>query len=504
MQSTENKLFLEYLQLIYQAPFRHKSTLDKVRRAIMAQDSGVGDVLYSLMLDTLERVDWHNPKDVEQAYKLIQLFSSSDLPVKPEVFANHAQRLSDVIVELIRLPNFTIIETKQPGNRCDLAHLVEDLLTLFFYHTGSSDELRAIGALLVLDFIKAFPQCHCNLVLSLVKYHPEAVEQFAQIINYYVLNRPCGDDYGILGWLSLDMFGLNAAKGDFEYKNAVKILQASLRSHADWTDDEIGYLIKVLFFTPLGLDFRTQAEVIAEKTQQINNTSNRQWKKTYKQELLKIETDFEGIQQKRWRTALRRVAVSKVTVKGIELIVKKFPEHEKVSILRSLLADADDFKNKPKLFDINNKPSVIFQDVGFKLLVIEELMYEQKLLKPMFTLEAFAAEYTKKEIDTNSNVAIPEVLKFYKNLDIPAELLGEVTELYQDSGIGGGAQIYYQMSPHWDPGCGDEVIKVKAKAIEDLVLLPNLKKITGLENSNISKKVQKQFEEKGILLEGEE
>ena len=152
------------------------------------------------------------------------------------------------------------------------------------------------------------------------------------------------------------------------------------------------------------------------------------------------------------------------------------------------------------MFNINNKPTILFRDFNFKLLVIEELMYRQEILLPKFDLDLFAKEYIKREIDREEDgyECIAEVKKYFKNVEIPMTLLEKVTQLYQDSGLGGGAVFLEHMHPFWDPGMGDEVPKVTNKVIDDLALLPNLTKIIGLENSEPSKKLLNALAERNI------
>ncbi|MBB1354548.1 DUF6892 domain-containing protein, partial [Pseudoalteromonas sp. SR45-5] len=159
-------------------------------------------------------------------------------------------------------------------------------------------------------------------------------------------------------------------------------------------------------------------------------------------------------------------------------------------------------KNTPKAFPINKKPKIKFNDLHFKLLVIEELMYNKNLLTPKFDLTEFIAEYHQREIDKEQEgyEVIPEVLAYFKGLDIPEELLAKVTSLTQDCGVDGGSEVYSQIWPFWDPGCGDEVLKVSNKASKDLPLLPNLKQVIGLEHSNPSKKLINSFKAHHIQL----
>ncbi|MBN6709912.1 hypothetical protein JFL47_01485 [Haemophilus haemoglobinophilus] len=113
-------------------------------------------------------------------------------------------------------------------------------------------------------------------------------------------------------------------------------------------------------------------------------------------------------------------------------------------------------------------------------------MYQSDLLQSRFELELFAQEYDKRLIDVEEEgyEIIPEAKSYFKNLDIPAALLNQVEELYIDGGFDGGSELYENMRRFYDPGNGDELLPISNKAIEDFDLLPNLRKITGLENCN--------------------
>lgn len=141
-----------------------------------------------------------------------------------------------------------------------------------------------------------------------------------------------------------------------------------------------------------------------------------------------------------------------------------------------------------------------------KLLVIEELMYRQKVLKPQFDIHLFAKEYEKREIsvEIDGYEIIPEVETYFKNLPISDELLAKVETLRQSSGLDGGSEFIYHLYPFWDPGSGDKAIPVSNKAIIDLELLPNLKLISGLENSKPTPKLLKALAARDIKVSTEE
>ncbi|MDW5289667.1 DUF6892 domain-containing protein [Formosa sp. PL04] len=119
-----------------------------------------------------------------------------------------------------------------------------------------------------------------------------------------------------------------------------------------------------------------------------------------------------------------------------------------------------------------DEDQITFVDFGFKLSIIEELMYVKGLLEPKFDLYEFARWYRGRDIniDEEGYKPIAEVVQYLKDFPIPKRLATEITEIYQD----GGNDIYMNLSPFcggdeesWDIKCGDDVKQ-----------FPNLKKAT--------------------------
>ncbi|MCH3885700.1 DUF6892 domain-containing protein [Tenacibaculum aquimarinum] len=117
-----------------------------------------------------------------------------------------------------------------------------------------------------------------------------------------------------------------------------------------------------------------------------------------------------------------------------------------------------------------DEEQITFVDFGFKLSIIQELMYNKKLIKPKFDLFEFVIWYPKREIDLEEEgyEPIKEVTKYFKDLPIPKRLASEITEIYQD----GGNDIYMQLlrfgegwEDYWD-----------IESAKDAEQFPNLKK----------------------------
>lgn len=112
-----------------------------------------------------------------------------------------------------------------------------------------------------------------------------------------------------------------------------------------------------------------------------------------------------------------------------------------------------------------------FADFGFKLAIIQELMYEKNLLKPKFDLREFVDWYQPRKINLEEEgyEPIQEVDQYFKALLVPKRFASEITQIYQD----GGNEIYLNLLCY---GNGDETFW-DIKNTEDIKQFPNLKKM---------------------------
>ncbi len=182
----------------------------------------------------------------------------------------------------------------------------------------------------------------------------------------------------------------------------------------------------------------------------------------------KIVVDSVEINKKRFDN----VTMRKYEIKHFTYTGKKSPCM--ISIAYNEIFDKD--FAKPKItkdkYAIKklNEEQIEFRDFGFKLSVIQELMYNKEFLKPQFDLNEFVECYDKRDIDIEKEAyePIPEVIQYFKNLPIPKRFASEITEIHQD----GGNDIYMQLlrfgegwEDYWD-----------IETIEDAKQFPNLKK----------------------------
>jgi len=140
-------------------------------------------------------------------------------------------------------------------------------------------------------------------------------------------------------------------------------------------------------------------------------------------------------------------------------------------------------------FGTNSHEMPKFKDFNFKLAVIQELMYSKNLLQPAFDVKTFVGPEKWQKIDhaKHPSKAVPGVKKFFKDLEIPQELLDQVEILDQNY-----HKCYHQVTPYWD-GEGDEF---NITSTEDVKWLPNLKKVILLYDRE--QKMVGEFQAKGI------
>jgi hypothetical protein len=148
---------------------------------------------------------------------------------------------------------------------------------------------------------------------------------------------------------------------------------------------------------------------------------------------------------------------------------------------------------------VHKKPqgeTLVFKNLNFKLAIVQELMYNQHFIEPLFDVYDFAKDYTKREIDIDSEgyEIIPEVQKWFKELPVSAALAEKVETLYLD----GGNDVYLQVSPLWDGE--DEKFDIAAITPEELAQFPNLKHIEA-PGLDLSPKARKLLNDNGITLE---
>jgi hypothetical protein len=164
--------------------------------------------------------------------------------------------------------------------------------------------------------------------------------------------------------------------------------------------------------------------------------------------------------------------------------------------------------------------AVEIRDFGFKLALIQAVMYEAALL-PKFDVYAFAEAYEKREIDVQSEGydQIPEAKRFFQKLQLSAAHLATIERLSPD----GGDEVYLNIAPFWggeeswfdikslagiEHCVGlrevrfDALMAFPAKELERLLACPSLRKVAihSLAESRPAKKVIEELRRREVEL----
>ena len=131
-----------------------------------------------------------------------------------------------------------------------------------------------------------------------------------------------------------------------------------------------------------------------------------------------------------------------------------------------------------------------FDNITFKLAIIQVLMYDLEVLKPIFNIFDFAEEASELNIDTESMEIIQPALEYMMNLPIPKKYAEQVQEIYMD----GGNEIYLNLIPQWDGE--DDSFDLNEVSLKELQQFPNLKQAT-IISSNFEH-VKKTFDKQGV------
>ena len=143
---------------------------------------------------------------------------------------------------------------------------------------------------------------------------------------------------------------------------------------------------------------------------------------------------------------------------------------------------------------IPDEECLVFDTFNFKLAVINELMYNQLVLKPYFDIYdfmAFKKAHWKLETDKNIRAAV----SYFKELPVPAKFADLVTEIEMD----GSDDIYMQIAPEWDGR--DSRFDFYKLTEREISQFRNLKKMTVFGSSRDTARLKKMCEPLGIEVE---
>ena len=137
-------------------------------------------------------------------------------------------------------------------------------------------------------------------------------------------------------------------------------------------------------------------------------------------------------------------------------------------------------QNLKDLTDKSTEDLLHFDNLNFKLAIVQTLMYDLKLLEPSFDIYDFAKQHKDEEIDTESYTIIEPALNYFRNLPIPKKFASQVETIYMD----GGNEVYMNIIPQWDGE--DDCFDLNEITLSELEQFPNLKQAT-IMSSNFDK-----------------
>ncbi len=530
---------LDFLGTYEPDDYRSLKTAQENWKSLISEDRGNLQRLYDIYFATIKgflgednALALHGVK----AYNFILAFSGSTTVAshggREEAWRilneRHAQHL-ELLRRSIGRPNRVVSEKFSRTKTGRWADIVTSMLDLYYWHkpySNHDETLRSEAAVLVPAIYRAYPDHKSFLLPDHLMLHPNAIREAGELIRFYILEKG-QQEAPLMVNLAHDMFGFHSDKSKPAHAHSAAILQPVLSDASSWTEQQLDQFLEEVILTPLDIQtYQSQeAEALLQSTIANYERLLRENKyeshlgtsaETYRERdektlqahrstLNLIQSDFDAWNRKRRDKAVQRLAVSATTRKAFKVTRTKLPAPYSDRI-GALLDEVEDYSSRPKLYPPHKPSENGFKDFGLKLLVIEELMYRQKVLKPQFDIHLFAKEYEKREIsvEIDGYEIIPEVETYFKNLPISDELLAKVETLHQSSGLDGGSAFIYHLYPFWDPGSGDEAIPLSDKAITDLELLPNLKSISGLENSKPTSKLLKALALRDIKISTEE
>ncbi len=131
--------------------------------------------------------------------------------------------------------------------------------------------------------------------------------------------------------------------------------------------------------------------------------------------------------------------------------------------------------------------SGMFEDFGFKLVVISSLLEEETSFSK--ELEEMKEKYVD-EYDGDGYECIPQMVDYFENLKLTDEDLALVKELVFD----GGEDIYFLLMEYWD----GESEEFDVKSVKGFEKLPNLERVVYV--SMCEEELMEEFRKKGITV----
>ena len=166
-------------------------------------------------------------------------------------------------------------------------------------------------------------------------------------------------------------------------------------------------------------------------------------------------------------------------------IAETFTDTLSISFFPEIKRERESYK-----LETTDEEVLHFENINLKLAIIQVLMYDLEVLKPVFNIFDFAEEAGELNIDTESMEIIQPALDYMINLPIPKKYAEQVQEIYMD----GGNEIYLNLISQWDGE--DDGFDLNEVSLKELQQFPNLKQAT-IISSNFEH-VKKTFDKQGV------
>lgn len=359
---------------------------------------------------------YNKKEECQAAYQWLLLLNQSDGSARSpgelvKVFDESQPILSEIYEKISAVSNAEglLVDKSglQPGYK-----LVETFLTTCFYH---SDNCPSNYELWVLSCVERDISFGNGLILSVLQRSDEHRQVAARLIDLYITSMVDENDGGLAWRLFFDLFDSEEYPAQ-QLNQIIVYLEPKVRQ---WTDEQNEHAINCLF-----------------APERDDNDS-----------VKKLLTRSKGVGK-------------------LAKLLASNGHGRAATQLSSLLA-----LDLSPAYKLPTGGEAQFEDLNFKLMVIDELMYVNKLLSPEFNLRDFAKAYDAREISVSGYESIPEALDYMRGLAIPKELLSRITHLSYDA----SREIYGQLVPFWD----GEDDRFEVSSLSDLDKLENIQEIEG-------------------------
>ena len=186
-----------------------------------------------------------------------------------------------------------------------------------------------------------------------------------------------------------------------------------------------------------------------------------------------------------------------IQVKTTIVTVDEKPFYDGDVLLKDVMISFQPERPKLKVnYDIvvPDEDCLVFDTFNFKLAVINELMYNQEVLKPYFDIYDYMA-FKKAHWNLETDKNVRAVVNYFKELPIPVRLADYVTEINMD----GSDEVYMNIAPEWDGR--DERFDFNSLTETEIKQFKNLKKILIFGNDKDATKLRKTCDPLGIEVE---